>query len=495
MSRGFLLLVLPVALSAQVAVRKIDVPKTWDEAELAEWATPIAALKVRPGHFSAAEYYRAPIDNLRTYPYYAPGREPEGYWKMLNSIGPKPLIEPEKLKTEADWIAAGKRVFEEYDVPAFRVTDPVKNAAVRAPEAIAKFKIDPLPDGTVEGFRWVVTTQGVQFAVGNCAGCHTQHRSDGTVILGAPTSSPGNDLFNLVIETGSSAVPLPGDGPSMAFWRSFVVPWEKNDIHAGIRTLEGPKLGALMGPAFAPGLFPRWNGSPYYGTKIPDLIGLRERKYIDHTATHQHRGPGDVMRYGALVTYSDISDFGSHRILTDEQRKIPFRLPDEALYAMALYIYSLESPANPNKMNERAAAGQKVFASAGCATCHMPGAYTNNKLTLAKGFTPPADLPKTLDVMRISVGTDPGLALKTRKGTGFYKVPSLKGLWYRGRYLHDGALTKIEELFDPARLKDDYQPTGFVAEGKKTRAVVGHEFGLDLPAEKRADLVAFLKTL
>ena len=146
-------------------------------------------------------------------------------------------------------------------------------------------------------------------------------------------------------------------------------------------------------------------------------------------------------------------------------------------------------------LSDRAAAGQRVFANAGCATCHTPGAYTNNKLTLAKGFTPPSDLPKTLDVMRVSVGTDPGLALKTRKGTGFYKVPSLKGLWYRGRYLHDGALTKIEEMFDPARLKDDYQPTGFVAEGKKTRAVVGHEFGLDLPTEKRADLVAFLKTL
>jgi hypothetical protein len=29
--------------------------------------------------------------------------------------------------------------------------------------------------------------------------------------------------------------------------------------------------------------------------------------------------------------------------------------------------------------------------------------------------------------MSISVGTDPNLALNTRKGTGLYKVPSLKG--------------------------------------------------------------------
>jgi hypothetical protein len=92
----------------------------------------------------------------------------------------------------------------------------------------------------VSNLRWAIARR-----------VNTQHRSDGTVILGAPTNSLGNDLFSLVIETGSSAVPLPGDGPAMAFWRSFVVPWEKDDIHASMRTLEGPKLGALMGPAFA----------------------------------------------------------------------------------------------------------------------------------------------------------------------------------------------------------------------------------------------------
>src|SRR3954463_13783408 len=89
------------------------IPKTWDEKALADWATPVAGLNVRPGHFSEEEYYRAPIDNLRTYPVYYPGREPAGYWEMLQKVGPKLLIEPETFKTDADWIRAGKRVFEE----------------------------------------------------------------------------------------------------------------------------------------------------------------------------------------------------------------------------------------------------------------------------------------------------------------------------------------------------------------------------------------------
>jgi hypothetical protein len=54
-----------------------------------------------------------------------------------------------------------------------------------------------------------------------------------------------------------------------------------------------------------PGVTDRENGSPYYITKVPDLIGILNRKYIDHTATHQHRGSADLMRYAALVEYSD----------------------------------------------------------------------------------------------------------------------------------------------------------------------------------------------
>src|SRR5690242_2929518 len=94
---------------------KPEIPKVWDDAALAEWATPVAGLNVRPTHISSKEYYTLSIDNVRTYPVYFPGREPDGYWEMLQHLGPKPLIEPGKLKTEADWIEAGRRVFEEAD--------------------------------------------------------------------------------------------------------------------------------------------------------------------------------------------------------------------------------------------------------------------------------------------------------------------------------------------------------------------------------------------
>jgi hypothetical protein len=74
-------------------------------------------------------------------------------------------------------------------------------------------------------------------------------------------------------------------------------------------------------------------------------------------------------------------------------------------------------------------------------------------------------------------------------------VPSLKGVWYRGPFEHNGSVASIEDWFDPARVRDDYVPTGWKGYAVQTRAVKGHEFGLDLSAEDKRALIAFLKSL
>ena len=136
--------------------------------------------------------------------------------------------------------------------------------------------------------------------------------------------------------------------------------------------------------------------------------------------------------------------------------------------------------------------GQRIFEQQGCAGCHTPPFYTDNKLTPAKGFQVPADLLKTGQILNISVGTDPALAMRTRRATGFYKVPSLRGVWYRNAFGHGGQADTLEEWLDPTRLKNDYVPKGFhIGPGP----IEGHEFSFALsPADRRA-LIAFLKTL
>jgi hypothetical protein len=172
------------------------------------------------------------------------------------------------------------------------------------------------------------------------------------------------------------------------------------------------------------------------------------------------------------------------------------RYSDEQLYALALYLYSLQPPPNPNRFDAVAERGRRVFQREGCPTCHTPPLYSNNKLTPVEGFSVPQDHEKTYDILPVMVGTDSGLALKTRRGTGYYKVPSLKGLSYRGMFPHDGSCATLEDWFDPRRLRDDYVPTGFIGpQGVKARAVKGHTFGLNLSPDDKSALIAFLKTL
>jgi len=259
--------------------------------------------------------------------------------------------------------------------------------------------------------------------------------------------------------------------------------------------------------AVPPGIVHRVGSGIFYPPKLPDLIGIKDRKYLDATGLVRHQSPGDLMRYAALiggrlggmeryVVYGDWRPFGE-----PPDPKTMFRYSDEQLYALTQYIYSLKPPPNPHlpkakkeiQMVER---GQVIFEREDCARCHTPPMYTNNKLTPVDGFNVPAEHLKTYDIEDESVDTDPNLALNTRKGTGYYRVPSLKGVWYRGPFEHNGSIATLEDWFDPRRLQPNFVPTGWKGPpGTKQRHVKGHEFGLDLSEDERRALIAFLKTL
>ena len=476
-----------------------EIPRVWDEAALEGWATPLAGLGAPPTHLTPAEYYSIPEENLRTYPLYMPDREPAGYWQQLQTVGPQPLIDTDTLVTKADWIAAGERVF--VDSVVLKTFDAEVIALARDQQAMASRGTGPLPDGTINGIRWVPTENGVALGFTNCSACHVLYLPDNTPVLGASSFAMPNNFRNGIggaIRAAERA--LPGEAPfalagtiGEQATQAYGAPWANDPLGERLKEITQDQFNAYIAAGIRGGGVARWNGSILYPAKIPDLIGIEDRKYIDHTATHRHNDIGDLMRYAALVSFADDVDFGGLRMTLPGTERFRTRLPDAALYALALYLYSLEPPPNPNPRDARAEAGEKIFERERCTRCHTPPLYTNNRLTLAEGFTPPDDSP--LDIMRTSVRTDPGLALRTRKGTGFYKVPSLKGLWYRGHYLHDGSVASLEEMFDPGRLKSTHEPGGFTPPGEQRRAIRGHEFGLELAPEERAALIAFLRTL
>jgi len=490
--------------TAVATIDGVPIPKIWDEQELATWATPVAGLGVPPGHYSEAEYYAAPIDNLRTYPVYHPAREPAGYRDALRARGPQPLIEPERLKTKAEWIAAGRRVFEELDTAEMRSDDPVvlawfsDAAALDAHRDAAHDVVDAA--GILLDYRWVVARDGtLKIGAASCSGCHTRLLPDGRLLAGAPSN------FDLADTPAASVLlakldPRPPLPAGREFYEAFGVPWRADDVHARFLFMSDDEVARFRAQddGAPPGTtFNRFNGSPLFTTRMADLNGVKDRRYLDATGTHLHRGPADLARYAILVEFADNGAFGPHRMAPEMNQRLRCRPPDEAMYALGLYLETLEPPPSPHPFDAAAERGRDLFETHGCAECHPPPIYTSNELIAVDGFDPPRDDPATrrLHVSSMKIDTDPGLALRTRKGTGYYKIPSLRGLWYRGLYEHSGSIASLEEWFDRRRLRDDYVPSGFRGRGVAARAVPGHEFGLDLEPEEKRALIAFLRTL
>jgi hypothetical protein len=485
-------------------------PKMWDDDAMATLELPLAEAPASPKYPPADYYYRIPVRPIyKSYPIYAPGHEPPGYLDGLKQQEPVVIWDDAghapTLKTEADWIKAGEMVFDSpvaLNVPAFggveEVRDPVRYEKVGVPTG---------NDGIMPFARYVIRQRGVvEVGQGSCAMCHTRVMPDGSILKGAQGNIPGQrwNAYRLRSNSANSKLGQQIFGQVPAIYRSlWATPWLRPDPLLRIAQMTIDDFASAI-EATPAGVDPRQGSSVFHPIQLPDLIGVKDRLYLDHTGLQQHRSIGDMMRYAALNQGADgLGSYGgfvpadrvAFQHLPDPDKIPNGRYSDEQLYALALYVYSLVPPANPNRFDGVAARGQKVFGREGCAGCHTPPLYTNNKLTPAEGFTVPEDHKEKYDILPISVGTDNNLTLKTRRGTGYYKVPSLKGVWYRGMFPHDGSCATLEDWFDPRRLRDDYVPTGFKGYGIQTRAVKGHEFGLKLSAEDKRALIAFLKTL
>lgn len=174
--------------------------------------------------------------------------------------------------------------------------------------------------------------------------------------------------------------------------------------------------------------------------KIPDLRAVRYQRYLHADANVRQR---DLISLAVRIETLIIT---SHHAVV--------RPPPLVALALAEYIWSLAPPPSASPPGH----GAELF-GARCAHCHAPPDYTGEPVALAL------------------VGTDPIVGLSRERGTGTYRVPSLRGVGTRSLLLHDGSVHSITELLDPAR------------------TAPGHRFGTSLSAADRADLAAFVSTL
>lgn len=214
------------------------------------------------------------------------------------------------------------------------------------------------------------------------------------------------------------------------------------------RVVDGELVSGLANQALALGAmfdapWPRGQLDVSLGTDeapiaIPDLRVASLQRYLHASGEVRNSRVALAIRIETLI----ITSHGG-----------AVRPPREIALALADYLSSLVPPALPTQPS----AGARHFEQA-CARCHEGEQR-------AGGLVSP-------DV----VGTDPQAARSADRGTGEYRVPSLRGVGARGALLHDASVSDLSRLLDPGR-------SG------------GHRFGQDLDTTARAQLEAFVRGL
>jgi len=483
---------------------KPAIPKVWDVEKIKTLHLPYpdSSIKITP---PSEEYYYQLKERVsfKTYPFYMPGREPDGYYESLAKLDPVINFNEAELKTEADWIKAGELI---YDLP--QNFFPIDSAMLAALPALGKTweknGIQTNKNGIIPFLQIVVRQKGKpELGLLSCGTCHSKLMPDGELLKGAQ----GNfalDKFSWALNKTEFENKKMSDEARLQFVTDFITrlyyaPWVKHKSQEYWKTMSFDERIAVLTDR-VPGVMNRHNASLSYPISVPDFYNMKERKYLDKTGHIRQRDIGDLMRYATLNQNMDIllqyGDFTPLPNPANPKDYIVGRFSDPQLYALARFIYAIETPKNPEKFDAASLTkGKKIFIEQGCVTCHTPPLYTNNKLTPVDGFEPTASHFKEYGIFNVSVETDPGLALYTRRSTGFYKIPSLIGAWNRTGFLHNGHLATLEDLFDVARFSPNYIPTAYKPYGVEKMAVTGHPFGMELKADEKKALVAFIKSL
>jgi len=159
--------------------------------------------------------------------------------------------------------------------------------------------------------------------------------------------------------------------------------------------------------------------------------------------------------------------------------------PAAQLQPLIDYVTSLRAPANPSPPDPAlVSAGQALFVSKNCAACHSgPRGSGKRVYTFTEMGTDPT-LQEWLDpnlTGQPCCGISPSMVTLTHG----VKSPRMTGMWTLGRFLHNGSLSSLDELF----CRGAGRPPSLLAPEANT----GHSMTCDglTDAEKSA-LIAYL---
>ena len=216
----------------------------------------------------------------------------------------------------------------------------------------------------------------------------------------------------------------------------------KNNAQFDIGSMASDFRGGGLHLGWGPGRLDVTNDDSDNPVAIPDLRPVRHQKHLQRAATVKNDLIALAIRTETLL----ITSMGES-----------VRPPRKLAFAIALFLWRLPSTPPPSA-DESSEAGARLFEQR-CASCHQPDDYSGS--------------PVALEL----IGTDPLVGESTERGTGSYRVPSLRGVGDRTPLFASGSVRDLRELLDPSR------------------TAAGHPFGLDLDSSRRDDLIHFLETL
>ena len=464
---------------------------------MAQLELPLVKPEFSTRHATAERYYKLPVFELyKSHPMYRPDLAPANYMAFVQAQPPELEWDAARLpQSKAEWIRAGEALF---DAPtrigrlAYGEVD-VNDPYTQKRDWYEAVKPTVGYDGALPGIKFVIRKKGkLEIGLNACSMCHSRVMPDGFITMGAASQFTYDAaLAEDIRRAGKSAAMIEQNRQMLR--RMYFTPWSPHtEVFEKLTAFDHQQM-AIMLDGHPGGVMSIDGAAPWAPIKVPDLIGVAERKYLGVTGLVKQRGIEDLMRFIALHSGGDaLNQYGEWK---PEPPAGLMRFSDEQIYALAQYLYSLKPPKNPFKPNSFTKKGKLVFDREGCAACHAGPSFTNEKLMPAPGFKVPEAHLKLYDIDPTPIGTDGALTMETRRGTGYYRVPSLNGLWYRGPFGHNGAVVELDHWFTPQRLTAEFFPAGFGGLSGPQGAVKGHEYGLRLNGQDMAALLGYLKTL
>ena len=314
-----------------------------------------------------------------------------------------------------EWISLGREVVARYPLRS----DPLYTVLAAQPGGLERAGFITRPDGTWVGLALFEDEGGATRIGPTCAQCHCSATEFGV---------PSPVVANKAMDLGAAHLLVLGYDPD-----------ERPEDIEGTPTALHYDLGPGRADVQGDGEF-----NPF---AFPDLGGLADMPYLQHNANWIHGGVATLaIRCATLFITSNL-----------ERSRVPRALS----WATASFFRSFNAPPPlDSDPGPDAEAGRAIFDEAGCEECHAPPTYTSDRLV-------------SLD----EIGTDPAAGTSPRRGTGYYRIPSLRGVGRTAPYLHHGAVPSLDELLSPEREEP------------------GHDYGLDLDEEQRAQLIAFLRSI